>query len=180
MNQKDTADFLARLAELEAREERREQERLATQQKKEPNPNRQTKSLGTKTGHRYCTDSSCEYYLVKVPVELEGTETEVLLKDPAGNITDKVENSWITWDYANPDDAVCGCNATVGILPPDSPPPAAGFDDLTALQRRRIKIGDEDALSIKADIKGMRDRQAQVLAKVEAANLEAQRAVEES
>jgi hypothetical protein len=65
-------------------------------------------------------------------------------------------------------------------LPPDSPPPAAGIDDLTALQRRRIRLGDEDALSIKADIKTMRDRQAKVLAEMEKANLAVQEAVEES
>jgi hypothetical protein len=173
----ETANFLERLAELEAKEAERE----AAAQTKLPNPNRRTKDLGVKTGPRYCTDQACDFYLVKVPVPLRGQETEVLMKDVYGNIQqDKVESSFIAWDFESPDQAVCeGCRNTVGNLPPDSPPPAAGFDDLTALPRRRIKIGDEDALSIKQDIKQMRDRQAKVLAEVEKANEAVQKAVEE-
>jgi hypothetical protein len=166
--------MLERLAKLEEAEQQRERER----ERKKPVNNRRSRSLGTKQGHRYCVDQSCEFFLVKVPVELEGTETEILFKDESGGVTDKVESSTITWDFAHPEEARCsGCRKIAGNLPPDSPPPAAGFDDLTALQRRRIRIGDEDALSIKSDIKAMRDRQAKVLETMAKANLEVQEAV---
>lgn len=141
-------------------------EEVRTPKRKEGPSNREARSLGSKPGHRYCTDKTCGFFLVRVPVDLLGSETVTFYKDPQGNVTDRVEASTISWDFADPADAVCeGCNKTVGCLQPDAHT-AATIDDLLALQRRRILDSDDDATTVRKDIDVMRERQAKALARV--------------
>jgi hypothetical protein len=161
VNQQQIADALERLAKLEAAEDAR----IAEQERKRPVNNRRTKDLGVKQGYRLCTDSSCDWQYVRVPVELRDSETEILQKDVYGQLTDHVENSTITWDFADPDGAMCeGCGKSVGMVTPGGEPLPGVPDDITALHRRRVKLGDDTPQDIAADTKRLRERQAKVLA----------------
>jgi hypothetical protein len=183
----DWADLKAEVERLRAAEDgrQRQADELARVQRQldELNnkaPSRATKDLGTKQGYRLCTSHACDHFLVKHPVPLVGTETVHFMKDSEGNFTDRVENSTTTWDFLSVEDSRCGgCDTLLGKIDPDAQEPAAGFDDLTAPHRRRVRIGDEDPKDVREDIERMRERQAKVLAEMEKANRQVQEAVED-
>jgi hypothetical protein len=163
MTPAESAELLERLARLEAAEEAR----IAERERKRPVNNRRTKDLGVKQGYRLCVDPACDWQYVRVPVELRGTEVEVLARDVYGNLLDHAENSTLTYDFANPDDAICeGCGKHVGMVTPGGEPLPGVPDDITALHRRRVKLGDDTPQDIAADTKRLRERQAAVLAKL--------------
>jgi hypothetical protein len=105
---------------------------------------------------------------------VKGTETVQYMVDGKGSISDTVENSWLTYEPVDPEDAVCPeCKRNWGCLPPGAKSalegvmnPAYGIsNDREAVVMMRHKAG----LPL--------PKWAKVLANMEKANLEVQEAV---
>jgi hypothetical protein len=119
----DTAALLERLAALEAKESERErlvaereaaQERLAAITNKRPN--RHVRDLGLAKAFRRCSTASCSQFDVPVEVEIAGSETVQYTRDPQGNPTEFVENSWVHYNLVDPDQGICpSCSKNVGF-----------------------------------------------------------------
>jgi hypothetical protein len=125
--QKQAADILERLAELEAREAEREraaeQERRVReleQERKGPSAKRVT-AEGVGTGTIQCISEDCPKLFQREPVELTFTTTTLYQKDASGHVTDRPESDWTHWHLQDASQSACPeCGDPRNIMAPDA------------------------------------------------------------
>lgn len=79
----------------------------------------EARDLGEAVGHRKCASMQCDEFANLHPILIRGTETVAYSVDGKGTISDKVENSWASWEPVDPEDAICkSCGRNWGCLPP--------------------------------------------------------------
>jgi hypothetical protein len=174
--QTDIANALDRLAKLEAAEEQRiqtaEAERRARelqQERQGPAVKRVTKE-GEGTGQAQCINEGCPELYVRQPVELTFSETTQFQKEPDGSVSDRPENSWTHWHLKDDADGRCpNCDNPRNLIPPG----AKTWWDGTS------RRGASDLENLRK-LRNLEIQRVEVVERVEQANLEVQKAVEDS
>jgi hypothetical protein len=123
--QKQAADILERLAELEAREAERAREaeelrraREIEQERKGPSAKRVT-AEGEAQGQAQCVNEECPELFRRRPVEMTFQTTTQFQRDSSGNVTDRPESDWTHYHLKNENQGRCGnCGDPLNLIRP--------------------------------------------------------------